>query len=172
MCLLLPCITLLHFLSLLRDKWGRERERERECECLCVCVWTHVCVCVCVCVCVWEGGGGDREREGELVFLARVNARLTPSNRQSLFNRQICLDNHRQHTELHTAAQICCLTQSLYTDTRPTSPSIDSKEQGISQGSHQNANCLSHWYDRARTCSLGLSTQGRLLYTYTIQAVT
>ena len=39
------------------------------------------------------------------------------------------------------------LTQSQYTDTRTTSPSADPKTPGAWQGSHWNANFLSHWYD-------------------------
>ena len=44
------------------------------------------------------------------------------------------------HTEVEVADQTFHLTQSQYTDTRPTSPSTDPITPGTWQGSHWSAN--------------------------------
>ena len=51
------------------------------------------------------------------------------------------------HTEVEAADQTFYLTQSQYTDTGLTSPSVDPITPGTCQGSHWSANILSHWYD-------------------------
>ena len=45
-----------------------------------------------------------------------------------------------RHTETEVADQTFYLTQSLYTDTGPTSPSADPKMPGAWQGSHWSVN--------------------------------
>ena len=52
--------------------------------------------------------------------------RLTSQQHASVSRGRICSDNFTCcHTEIGVADQIFCLTQSQYTDTRPTSPSAD-----------------------------------------------
>ena len=54
------------------------------------------------------------------------------------------------HTEAEVADQTFYLTQSQYTDTRPTSLSAYPIMPGAWQGSHWSANFVSHWYDSVR----------------------
>ena len=59
----------------------------------------------------------------------------------SVFQGRICSDNFTCcHTEIEVADQTFYLTQSQYTDTRPTSPSADPIMPGAWQGSHWSAN--------------------------------
>ena len=63
------------------------------------------------------------------------------TSQQHAFQRRICSDNFtRCHTELEVVDQTFHLTQSQYTDTGPTSPSIDPITAGAWQGSHWSAN--------------------------------
>ena len=48
----------------------------------------------------------------------------------------VCLRDRSVHTETEVADQTCNLTQSLYTQTRPTSPSTDSIAPSAWQGCH------------------------------------
>ena len=73
---------------------------------------------------------------------------LTSQQQASVSQGRICSDNFTCcHTEIEVADQTIYLTQSQYTDTGPTSPSADPITPGAWQGSHWNANFLSHWYD-------------------------
>ena len=54
------------------------------------------------------------------------------------------------HTEIEVADQTFYLTRSQYTDTGPTSSGADPITPGAWQGSHWNANFLSHRYDATR----------------------
>ena len=73
---------------------------------------------------------------------------LTSQQHESVSQGRICSDNFTCcHTEIEVADQTFHLTQSQYTDTGPTSPSADPITPGAWQGSHWNANFLSHWYD-------------------------
>ena len=73
---------------------------------------------------------------------------LTSQQQASVSQGQICSDNFMCcHTEIEVADQTFYLTQSQYTDTGPTSPSVDPLTPGAWQDSHWNANFLSHWYD-------------------------
>ena len=66
---------------------------------------------------------------------------LTSQQHASVSQGWICSDNFtRCHTEIEVADQTFYLTQSQYTDTRPTSPSADPIMPGAWQGSHWSAN--------------------------------
>ena len=66
---------------------------------------------------------------------------LTSQQHASVSQGWICSDNFTCcHTEIEVADQIFYLTQSQYTDTRPTSPSADLITPGAWQGSHWSAN--------------------------------
>ena len=66
---------------------------------------------------------------------------LTSQQHASVSQGRICTDNFTcYHTEIEVADQTFYLTQSLYTDTGPTSPSADPIMPGTWQGSHWGAN--------------------------------
>ena len=66
---------------------------------------------------------------------------LTSQQQASVSQGRICSDNFTCcHTEIDVADQTFYLTQSQYTDTRPTSPSADPITPGAWQGSHWSAN--------------------------------
>ena len=66
---------------------------------------------------------------------------LSSQQRASVSQGRICTDNFTCcHTEIEAADQTFHLTQSQYTDTRPTSPSADPITPGAWQGSHWSAN--------------------------------
>ena len=66
---------------------------------------------------------------------------LTSQQQASVSQGRICSDNFTCcHTEIEVADQTFYLTQSQYTDTRPTRPSADPITPGAWQGSHWNAN--------------------------------
>ena len=76
---------------------------------------------------------------------------ITSHQHASVSQGRICSDSCTCcHTEVEVADQTFYLTQSQYTDTRPTSPSTDPRTPGAWQGSHWSANVLSHWYDWTR----------------------
>ena len=66
---------------------------------------------------------------------------LTSQQQASVSRGRICSDNFTCcHTEIEVADQTFYLTQSQYTDTRPTSPSADPITPGAWQGSHWSVN--------------------------------
>ena len=66
---------------------------------------------------------------------------LTSQQHASVSQGRICSDNCTFcHTETEVADQTFHLTQSLYTDTGPTSPSTDPNAPGAWQGSRWSAN--------------------------------
>ena len=66
---------------------------------------------------------------------------LMSQQQASVSQGRICSDNFTCcHTEIQVADQAFYLTQSQYTDTRPTSPSADPITPGAWQGSHWSAN--------------------------------
>ena len=66
---------------------------------------------------------------------------LTSQQHASVSQGRICSDNFTCcHTEIEVADQTFHLTQSLYTDTGPTSPSTDPITPGAWQDSHWSAN--------------------------------
>ena len=66
---------------------------------------------------------------------------LTSQQHASVSQGRICSDNLTCcHTEIEAADPTFRLTQSQYTDTRPTSPSADPVTPGAWQGSHWSAN--------------------------------
>ena len=66
---------------------------------------------------------------------------LTSQQHASVSQGRICSDNFTCcHTEIEVADQTFYLTQSQYTDTRPTSPSTDPIMPSAWQGSHRSAN--------------------------------
>ena len=66
---------------------------------------------------------------------------LTSQQQASVSQGRICSDNFTCcHTEIEVADPTFYLTQSQYTDTGPTSPSVDPITPGAWQGSHWNAN--------------------------------
>ena len=76
---------------------------------------------------------------------------LTSQQHASVSLGRICSDMCTCcHNEMEVADQTLYLTQSPYTDTRPTSPSADPVTPGARQGSHWSANFLSHWYYSTR----------------------
>ena len=65
---------------------------------------------------------------------------LTSQLHASISQGRICSDKCMCcHSEIEAADRTFQLTQSQYTDTRPTSPSSDPITQGTWQGSHWNA---------------------------------
>ena len=81
----------------------------------------------------------QRDVAGNAVCL--LVACLTSQQQASVAQGRICTDNFTCcHTEIEVADQTFCLTQSLYTDTGPTSPSADPITPGAWQGSHWSAN--------------------------------
>ena len=66
---------------------------------------------------------------------------LPSQQHASVSQGRICTDNFTCcHSEIEAADQTFHLTQSQYTDTRPTSPSADPITPGAWQGSHWSAN--------------------------------
>ena len=66
---------------------------------------------------------------------------ITSQQHASVSQGRICSDNFTCcHTEIEVADQTFYLTQSQYTDTRPTSPSTDNITPSAWQGSHWSAN--------------------------------
>ena len=66
---------------------------------------------------------------------------LTSQQHASVSQGRICSDNFTcYHTEIEVADPTFHLSQSQYTDTRPTSPSTDSIRPGAWQDSHWRAN--------------------------------
>ena len=127
----------------------------------------HVClnVCMCVCLCMrtrtnlaacamWFVTGqqglsqGPAQAGGEPIstnsgpsWLLLFVGCLTSQQHASVSQGWICLDNFTCcHTEKEDADQTFHLTQSLYTDTGPTSPSTDPIIPGAWQGRHWSAN--------------------------------
>ena len=77
----------------------------------------------------------------ELWFVSWLVACLTYQQHASVSQGRICADKFTCcHTETEAADQTFPLTQSQYTDTGPTSPSIDPITPGAWQGSHWSAN--------------------------------
>ena len=75
----------------------------------------------------------------------------------SVSQERICRDNFTCcHTEIETADQTCCLNQSQYTDTGPTSSNSNPKMQGACR--HWSASFFFNlWYDSTRKNPLGES---------------
>ena len=66
---------------------------------------------------------------------------LTSQQHTSVSQGQICSDSCMcSRTEMEIREQACCLTQSQYTDTRPTSLSSDPVSPGAWQGGHCSTN--------------------------------
>ena len=66
---------------------------------------------------------------------------LTSQQRASVSQGRICTNNFVCcHTEIEVADQTFYITQSQYTDTRPTSPSADPITPGAWQGNHWSGN--------------------------------
>ena len=85
-------------------------------------------------------GGGGRERERGREEVCLLVGCLTSQQQASVSQGQICSHNGTcYHTEIEVADQTFYLTQSQYTDTRPTSPSADPITPGAWQGSHWSA---------------------------------
>ena len=99
----------------------------------------------------WQPGRGKRsggrpsrrrrddivQKEGTCLFVGC----LTSQQQARVSQGRICLDNFTCcHTEIEVADPMFYLTQSQYTDTRPTSPSADPITPGAWQGSHWSAN--------------------------------
>ena len=76
-----------------------------------------------------------------MVFVCLLVGCLTSQQHASVSQGRICSDNFTCcHTEIEVADQTFYLTQSQYTDTGPTSPSVDPITPGAWQGSHWSAN--------------------------------
>ena len=75
------------------------------------------------------------------LFVCLLVGCLTSQQQASVSQGRICSDNFTCcHTEIEVADPTFYLTQSQYTDTRPTSPSADPITPGAWQGSHWSAN--------------------------------
>ena len=75
-----------------------------------------------------------------LQSLCNIVGCLTPQQNASVSQGRICSDNFTWcHTEKEVADPTFHLTQSQYTDTRPTSPSTDPITPGAWQSSHWSA---------------------------------
>ena len=85
-----------------------------------------------------DSEGTDRGINGvELLYVGC----LTSQQHASVSQGRICPDNFTCcHTEIEVADQTFCLTQSQYTDTRPTSRGADPIMPDAWQGSHFSAN--------------------------------
>ena len=85
--------------------------------------------------------GVQLEKQMCLLFHVFHMVCLTSQQHASVSQGRICSDNFTCcHTEIEVADQTFHLTQSQYTDTRPTSPSTDPITPGVWQGSHWSAN--------------------------------
>ena len=81
------------------------------------------------------------ERKNSVEWVCLLVGCLTSQQYASVSQGRICSDNFTWcHTEIEVADQTFHLTQSQYTDTRPTSPSADPITPGAWQGSHWSAN--------------------------------
>ena len=79
--------------------------------------------------------------QNAIVLLLLFVGCLTSQQQASVSQGRICSDNFTCcHTEIEVADQTLYLTQSQYTDTGPTSPSVDPIMPGAWQGSHWSAN--------------------------------
>ena len=77
---------------------------------------------------------------GPVIMVCLLVGCLTSQQQASVSQGRICSDSFTCcHTEIEVADQTFYLTQSQYTDTRPTSPSADPITPGAWQGSHWNA---------------------------------
>ena len=104
------------------------------------------------------GGGGGRQRERDRGSFVGC---LTSQQHACAYQRRICKDNGKCcHTEIEVANQICYFIQSRYTDTRPTSPSIDPVRQACGRiASSVQISCLSHLTSMSRP---GKSSTGKV----------
>ena len=74
-------------------------------------------------------------------FLGPGVAPLTSQQHASVSQGRVCSDSFTCcHTEVEVAPQTFYLTQSQYTDTGPTSPSVDPTVPGAWRGSHWSVN--------------------------------
>ena len=80
-----------------------------------------------------QRGTSQKDIPGLFVFL--LNSCLMHQQHAAAFQGEIC------HTEAEAADQTDYFTQSQYTDTGPTSPTIDPVTQGAWQGSHWSTSC-------------------------------
>ena len=77
----------------------------------------------------------------QLLWMLLFVGCLTSQQHASVSQGWICSDNFTCcHTEIEVADQTVYLTQSQYTDTRLTSPSVDPITPDAWQGSHWSAN--------------------------------
>ena len=87
---------------------------------------------------------------------------LTSQQHASVSQGWICSDNFKCcHSETEVADQTFHLTQSQYTDTGPTSPSVDPITPGAWQGSHWSANfeVTGMTRPRKKPCTSGIRTR-------------
>ena len=83
----------------------------------------------------------DPATPGAWQFVCLLVGCLTSQQQASVSQGRICSDNFTCcHTEIEVADQTFYLTQSVYTDTGPTSPSADPITPGAWQGNHWSAN--------------------------------
>ena len=94
---------------------------------------------------VWMSTDGSRPQGwnvSSLELVCLLVGCLTSQQQASVSQGRICSDNCTCcHTEIEVADPTFYLTQSQYTDTRPTSPSADPITPGAWQGSHWSASC-------------------------------
>ena len=104
------------------------------CCCCLLQLFVAVACCCCLLLCMTP-----QQHTG--VALGLLVGCLTSQQHASVSQGRICSDNFTCcHTEIEVADQTFHLTQSQYTDTRPTSPSADPITPGAWQCSHWSAN--------------------------------
>ena len=88
-----------------------------------------------------QGQNRSQMTKKETVTDCLLVGNLTSQQQASVSHGRICSDNCTCcHTEVEAEDQTFYLTQSQYTDTGPTSPSVDPITPGAWQGSHWSAN--------------------------------
>ena len=94
---------------------------------------------------------------------------LMSQQQASVSQGWICSDNFTCcHTEIEVVDQTFYLTQSQYTDTRPTSPSADLITPGTWQGSHWSANfSVTGMTTQKNPVASGIRTPGLPLWRWT-----
>ena len=92
-------------------------------------------------VCHFQGGCLNHSANKlERVWVCLFVGCLTSQQQASVSQGRICSDNFTCcHTKIKVVDQTFYLTQSQYTDTRPTSPSVDPISPAAWQGNHWSA---------------------------------
>ena len=127
---------------------------KQSCCCCCCCCCCCFCCCCCCCFCCALGLVGVScrwlfaQHPGNMLsasgrrtkIVCWLVACLTSQRSASVSQGRVCSDKCTCcHTEIEGSDQTCYLTQSQYTDTGTTSPTLDLITSGAWQGSHLSA---------------------------------